>query len=514
MPPIPPPRPATPWFSWGAASLVLLIAAGTALRLYQLDGFSLWEDELFSVATASQSGPWYGPLVTGKNMEQLQLADSFWTWKFADPHPPLYELLLALWIKLFGLSDFAIRSLSAVLGVGAMLSVFALPRSVGWLARAVYTLLMASAGMLLVYSQDARNYMLGAFLSAWMLVLLIRQHGHDPASLRAGRPGVLLLVAASLLCLTHYYGVLMAVAVAASAMRVVREPAALLRGALRWAATFVPVGGYILLGWTGIATKLDAAPQKGLSWGMAFKRNVLALLKNVDPAAGSTQFWIFMLLALAALLIHRRLRIQRQPLQAAVGTTVCVLAVFSLLLAMGTRRVEFFSPRYMIFMVPGCLLLVALCAQVRGWPRVLSLLLAAFLVPAGLQDWLRSPRPQNGGDWRGAAEQVARAYQPGDVVVFPLQDPTMRAHFQHYLRKHIPSEQLQTHLFSITDAGTLPGLIAQLPARPPKVIVFTHWVFTPRALATVEVLQTQLGCTAQDWQQVQSLRYSVLHCPT
>src|SRR5437899_1954089 len=43
----------------------------------------------------------------------------------ADTHPPLYFLLLHFWIRLFGESDLALRSLSALFGVLALPVIFA-----------------------------------------------------------------------------------------------------------------------------------------------------------------------------------------------------------------------------------------------------------------------------------------------------------------------------------------------------------------------------------------------------
>lgn len=491
----------------------MLILLGTVLRFHGIGDFSLWEDELFSVATATQSGPWYGPLVPGKNMEQLQLADSFWTWKLADPHPPLYEMALVPWIGIFGVSDFAVRSLSAVFGVVTMLSVFVLPRSIGWPARAVYVALLAASGPLLIYSQDARGYALGACLSAWMFACMVRQMAYDPAAIRAGRPSVALLVLGGLLALTHYYGLLMVACLAAVMTLQVRGRRAFFVASLRWFLAVVPVLVYMGLGWMGILTKLNAAPPQALSWSRTFKRNTIGMLRNMDPGqVGNTSFWVFMLLSVVGLVIYLRMRRGQHPLAPAVGAVAAVLVMFFLALVLGTRRAEFFSPRYVIFMVPAGLLLVAMFTLVKGWPRVASLVLAVALIPMGLKVWQQSPRPQNGGDWRGAAELVASAYRPGDLIVVPLHDPTMRSHFQHYLRNHIPQEQLDQRLLTIVKPVDIPARIAALGPTPARIIVFSHSAFMSKFQNALDVLQTQVGCKPAELQRVQALVIEVLPC--
>jgi mannosyltransferase len=79
--------------------LVLILALAAGLRFYQLGAQSLWSDEGNSAALASRS------------LSQITLDASH------DIHPPLYYWLLHLWTGIFGTSETALRSLSALLGV-------------------------------------------------------------------------------------------------------------------------------------------------------------------------------------------------------------------------------------------------------------------------------------------------------------------------------------------------------------------------------------------------------------
>ncbi|HEV8637093.1 MAG TPA: glycosyltransferase family 39 protein [Chloroflexota bacterium] len=97
-----------PWLA-GAATLGALL-----LRLRRLDARGLWSDEGGSARYASLPIP-----------ELLATISAY------DPHPPLYYLLLALWLPLGGPSDFAVRLPSALFGTLAVPALYALGRRIG-----------------------------------------------------------------------------------------------------------------------------------------------------------------------------------------------------------------------------------------------------------------------------------------------------------------------------------------------------------------------------------------------
>src|SRR5512143_3128501 len=79
--------------------LLTILALAAFLRFYLLDGQSFWNDEGNSARIAERS---------------LQLITEG---AAGDIHPPLYYYLLHFWRGVFGSSEFALRSLSAMLGV-------------------------------------------------------------------------------------------------------------------------------------------------------------------------------------------------------------------------------------------------------------------------------------------------------------------------------------------------------------------------------------------------------------
>ncbi len=137
----------------------LLLA--TILRFYQLDGTSLWNDEGNSWAMLARS---YGEIAAAAA---------------ADIHPPGYYWLLKSWSLLAGDSAWAMRALSAVLGVLLVALVAAIGRQSvrgrpGWIYfPALAAALAALNPFQIYYSQEARMYMLLAVEAAGLFWALL-----------------------------------------------------------------------------------------------------------------------------------------------------------------------------------------------------------------------------------------------------------------------------------------------------------------------------------------------------
>ena len=137
-------------------ALAALLLLSMALRLYRLDAQSFWYDEGNSARIAERSA-------------QLIIEGAA-----GDIHPPLYYLLLSAWRAVAGESEAALRGLSVLCGVLLVLFTYLLGRDmlnprVGLIAAA----LAAISPFAIYYSQEARMYVMLAFLAAastWALV--------------------------------------------------------------------------------------------------------------------------------------------------------------------------------------------------------------------------------------------------------------------------------------------------------------------------------------------------------
>ena len=142
---------------WGLVMVVLVIAAG--LRFYRLDAQSFWNDEGNSARIAERSLTLITEGAAG------------------DIHPPLYYYLLHVWRGVFGASEFALRSLSAVLGVLLVWLTYLIARRVFDHGVGVAAALIAAINPFQIYySQEARMYLLLAVIGAaatWVLLRLL-----------------------------------------------------------------------------------------------------------------------------------------------------------------------------------------------------------------------------------------------------------------------------------------------------------------------------------------------------
>jgi uncharacterized membrane protein len=210
--------------AWGSV-VVGVLALAAALRFIQLGHDSLWTDEGFSLRLV-RSG----------------MANFFDETTSADPNPPFYYVVLRGWIALFGDSEAALRSLSAVLGVALVFVMFELgrrSRTVVWASRQRSSPLFPE--FLVHYSQEARGYALLAFLTALSYLCLLRLLDRW-----SGWSAVAYSAVITALLYTHVYGYFVLVAqVAFLAVKVVRwpeDPRQRRPELVRWAVvTAVPV---------------------------------------------------------------------------------------------------------------------------------------------------------------------------------------------------------------------------------------------------------------------------------
>lgn len=188
-----------PWLPW------LIVALAVGLRFWRLDGQSLWADEGNSAALALRS--W-------ADISQAAAADI---------HPPLYYWLLSLWVKLFGLSEIGLRSLSAVVGAATVGLTFDLGRRLfGRVAGLLAAFLLAVAPLPIAYAQEARMYALLTFWAtalAASFVIFLQQEmvevspGRRDPPLIGTTPGFVFAVTAILGLYTHYFFPIMLVVI-------------------------------------------------------------------------------------------------------------------------------------------------------------------------------------------------------------------------------------------------------------------------------------------------------------
>ena len=122
--------------SWSLVFLLSVISLAFWLRVFRLGGQSLWYDEGVSF------------YLTGLSLPEML------AWTAYDIQPPLYYLLLRLWVGLAGGTEFALRFPSLFFGVLAVPLFHALGKKLfGSAAGFIAAFLAALSPLYLWYSQ-------------------------------------------------------------------------------------------------------------------------------------------------------------------------------------------------------------------------------------------------------------------------------------------------------------------------------------------------------------------------
>lgn len=168
--------------------IVIILGIGLILRLISLNQ-SFWIDE---ATTANASG--------------LSLTRLFTEFLPNDFHPPLYYILVKYWTYLAGSSEVGIRSFSVVLGVATIYILYKLTKLITTKHTLVPALLLATSGLHIYYSQEARMYSLVTFLVTLAIYTYLR-------SIKLGERlnWIVFSVTLSLLVLTDYVAVVILV---------------------------------------------------------------------------------------------------------------------------------------------------------------------------------------------------------------------------------------------------------------------------------------------------------------
>jgi mannosyltransferase len=149
-----------------------------------------------------------------------------------DTHPPLSYFLLHFWMRVFGSSEVAVRSLSALFGVGTVLMLYLLGRLLWDSATGLIAALMLSLSDFNVqFSHNARMYALMTFLATASFYFFARLR-IDPGPSTV----VLYLLSSAALIYTHVWGVFLVAAqtVVVAAFLLTSEAAERTRIGLRW----------------------------------------------------------------------------------------------------------------------------------------------------------------------------------------------------------------------------------------------------------------------------------------
>jgi len=137
--------------------ILIILVIALILRLITINQ-SLWLDEAINVNVA----------------RALDVKSLILNYSLGDFHPPLFHILLRGWILLFGSSEISVRIPSVILGVATVYITYLIGRKLFENKTAlVAATLLATAPLHIYYSQEARMYMLAAFLTSLSVYFFI-----------------------------------------------------------------------------------------------------------------------------------------------------------------------------------------------------------------------------------------------------------------------------------------------------------------------------------------------------
>lgn len=381
------------------------VVAGIAFRLFTKS--DLWSDEALSV-----------------NIANLPLHDLRAALR-QDGAPPLYYVLLHVWMRLFGSGDATVRAMSALFSLAAIPVVWFAGRrldlrrerlglhhedrsTVAWAA----ALLLLSSPFAIRYATEARMYSLVMLLGAGGYLAMLRAF-EKPSVPRLAVVSVI----TGLLLYTHYWAfALIAVAVSFLVFTAVRDTD---RSAAVRLLVAVGVGCATFIPW--VPTFLYQQRHTGTPWGAA-----LSPWKGTSTAilgfGGSQRYLAWGLLVLVLLAVFARPRDERHldvDLWTRPGVRPEVLGAFATLwcgLALSYVGNSTFDPRYASVMFPLFVLAAAFGVTVFE-SRPLRYGIVALAVLLGFAGGVSNVRTN-----RTQAKQIATAINAqvhqGDLVVY------------------------------------------------------------------------------------------------
>ena len=340
-----------------------------------------------------------------------------------DGSPPLYYLLLNVWIDVFGFGEADTHALSV--GLAILLVPFGFmagralfgPRA-GWFAAGLF----AMDPFLTYYAQETRMYALVALLSlvvaaTFALVFVQRRRAWLPV----------FAVATALLVYTHNWGLFLAVGTGAAFL-------ALLGGAAdkraMWRDALLGYGAVAIVYLPWVPTLLSQARHTGAPWSEAPKADD-ALGAIVSLLGGPPSAMAFALGAgsgIAALLVAPRLR---GP-EARATLALLTMGIVALALAWATSQISpAWATRYLSVLL-GPLLLVGAAGLSRA--GALGLVVVAILAVLWFNPRTRALEGKSNA--HTATVLVRDQLQRGDLVVavHPEQGPLMHLYLPKGMR--------------------------------------------------------------------------------
>lgn len=396
--------------------IIIILGLGLILRLISLNQ-SLWIDEATSALTTKMS-----------------LLDFFNKFSPGDFHPPLYYLTLRIWSLFFGISEIAIRSLSILFGIGTIYIVYLIGKSIlNKNAGLITALLLATSGLHVYYSQEARMYSMSTFLVVFSIYLFTRIIQLQQASFfhDKGRVGEWVIFSAiiGLIGLTDYLPLIILPVFWIYAIYTKQKP--------NWWKKFITSHIILII--------------LALLWSPIFLKQLASGITTTNTSPAWVQvlgtFSLKDILLIPVKFAIGRVSFDNKLLYGSV--VLIVLGIFGYLAIKSLKSLKNLKLVYLWLLVPLILaLILSIKLPVLNYFRFLFVLPAFYLViAAGITHtrkfllviiillslitsfmYLTNPKFQR-EDWRVAVSYIQNNKSPNSVVIFPANSQMEAYHY-------------------------------------------------------------------------------------
>ncbi len=476
------------------AVFIFSLCAGTYFRVSQINRQGLWSDELFSVTSVELLKPSSSTaLFERKTVQTLSLSDSFLTFKAAEHTPPLFELLLAGSIKLFGDGETAIR-LPSVLS--SLILLFCIPllliRKFGIAAAVCASAFIAFLPLNIDLAHEARAYSLAICLSGLttvrLAIVLYRARQADANSIRIGWIDFWLH---TLLAFVHHYGFVLSyfliipriifilISDSDSKMQVLFVEAKKIIGIALLPLTWLIFNYHAVLQASGGGFRFNNS-----SWGTMFMQGVDAVVPY-GTIGGSLSYMFLLLLSFLTIRQSRlsagwKTVIQKLPSSLLVSAILLTISLTYLLLLSlfdsisGNFHVRHFSLIIPVICIGISILLGYLVSSYRLTAILLPVVISAVIYHHS--DQIKNLRVAiNKEQYREASSLIAQKYRKGDLILSTWRPN--QGFYLFYLRKNIGKsvrKDMQSISFKEEITGSCNRIIKKLE-KGHKVFLFYHY---------------------------------------
>ena len=368
---------------------------------------------LLRVISLNQSF-WLDEATSGLVVRNFNLGEILTKFSPGDFHPPLYYLILKVWSYIFGTSEIALRLPSVIFGVAAIYVVYLIGREfLNKKTGLIAAVLLATSGLHVYYSQEARMYSLITLLISYLVYLFLKKRW------------LLFSIILLLIGMTDYPALLII-------------PVFWLLGRKVWkqlAISHLPLAiSYIF--WLPILLKQLSVgfSTAGSSWGnllgmFSFKNFALIPVKFILGRISFDDKYIYASVVLVAVFLFGYLILKSLKSTRRVDSIIWLWLVVPIFLGMIISfRLSIFSYFRFLFCLPAFYLLVAVGLE-KLKPKISNILIIVLvgmnLIFSGI--YLFNSRFQR-EDWRGLTSFIKNESEGNTAVTLFVADSNMEGY--------------------------------------------------------------------------------------